>query len=127
MIDYNLCRFNLVMETQPLTDYQSNLSNFCTEKTVKTLVASTPSYVIMPEDVYNQLKTYGFYFLNEEFGDYNFNNYIKFCEFLEYSNQNNFDELYNKSIIKSSKNKSKLEEYIYSDKTFEISLLLNKN
>jgi len=115
------------METQPLTDYQSNLSNFCTEKTVKTLVASTPSYVIMPEDVYNQLKTYGFYFLNEEFGDYNFNNYIKFCEFLEYSNQNNFDELYNKSIIKSSKNKSKLEEYIYSDKTFEISLLLNKN
>jgi hypothetical protein len=126
LIDYTLCKFNLVMETQPLTEQQNNLSRFITEKTLKTLLAPTPSYLVLQEDVYNKLKNFGFYFLNEEFGDYNFNNYEKFCEFLKQSNDQILNDLYNRTIDKSKQNKIKLEDYIYSDKTKELNLLLNK-
>jgi hypothetical protein len=126
MIDYTLCKFNLVMETQPLTKEPNNLSRFITEKTLKTLMVPTPSYLVLQEDVYNELKEFGFYFLNEEFGDYNFNNYEKFCEFLKQSNDQILNDLYNRTIDKSKQNKIKLEDYIYSDKTKELNLLLNK-
>jgi hypothetical protein len=80
----------------------------------------------MLEDCYYDLKDYGFYFLNEEFGEYNFSNYEKFCEFLKQSDDIILNNLYNKTIDKSKQNKIKLEEYIYSDKIKELNLLLNK-
>lgn len=126
MFDYNLCKFNLVMETQPLTKESNNLSRFITEKTLKTLMVSTPSYLVLMEDIYNELKDFGFYFLNEEFGDYNFKNYERFCEFLKQSDETILNGLYNKTIDKSKINKNKLEEYIYSDKIKELNLLINK-
>ena len=126
MFDYTLCKFNLVMETQPLTKESNNLSRFVTEKTLKTLMVPTPSYLVSMEDTYNELKDFGFYFLNEEFGEYNFNNYEKFCEFLKKSDDSVLNDLYDKTIDKSKKNKNKLEEYIYSDKIKELNLLINK-
>jgi hypothetical protein len=126
MFDYTLCKFNLVMETQPLTKEPNNLSRFITEKTLKTLLVPTPSYLVLQEEVYNELKGFGFYFLNEEFGEYNFSNYEKFCEFLKQSDDIILNNLYNKTIDKSKQNKIKLEEYIYSDKIKELNLLLNK-
>jgi hypothetical protein len=114
------------METQPLTEQQNNLSRFITEKTLKTLMVPTPSYLVLQEDVYNELKEFGFYFLNEEFGDYNFSNYEKFCEFLKQSDDQILNDLHNRTIDKSKQNKIKLEDYIYSDKTKELNLLLNK-
>ena len=126
LIDYNICKFNLVMETQPPYKENNILSRFITEKTLKSLLVPTPPYILMQKDVYDDLKKYGFYFLNEEFGEYNFNNYEKFCEFLKKSDDLAFNDLYNKTIDKSKKNKIKLEEYIYSDKIKEIKLLLNE-
>lgn len=126
IIDYNSCKFNLVMETQPLTKESNNLSRFITEKTLKTLLTPTPSYLVSQEEVYNELKGFGFYFLNEEFGEYNFSNYEKFCEFLKQSDDTILNNLYNKTIDKSKQNKIKLEEYIYSDKIKELNLLINK-
>lgn len=127
LIDYNSCKFNLIMETQPLQKQSNILSNFCSEKTLKSLMVPTPSYVVMQEDVYNQLKDFGFYFLNQEFGEYNFSNYIKFCNFLNDCTQTDFDTLFEKSFQSSKLNKHKIEEYIYSDKEYEIKLLTNKH
>jgi hypothetical protein len=126
LIDYNTCKFNLIMETQPLTKNENVLSRFITEKTLKSLLTPTPSYVVMQEDVYNELVEYGFYFLNNEFGDYNFLNYQTFCNFLKNTNDESFNKLHIKSIEKSKLNKIKLEEYIYSDKIKELKLLLNE-
>lgn len=127
LIDYNICKFNIIMETQPLQKQSNILSNFCSEKTLKSLMVPTPSYVVMQEDVYNQLKDFGFYFLNQEFGEYNFSNYIKFCNFLNDCTQTDFDILFEKSFQSSKLNKHKIEEYIYSDKEYEIKLLTNKH
>lgn len=126
LIDYNICKFNLIMETQPLTKNKNVLSRFITEKTLKSLLIPTPSYVVMQEDVYNELIENGFYFLNQEFGDYNLVNYEKFCNFLKNTSDDIFNELYISSIKKSKLNKIKLEEYIYSDKIKELKLLLNE-
>jgi hypothetical protein len=126
LIDYYTCKFNLIMETQPLTKNENVLSRFITEKTLKSLLTPTPSYVVMQEDVYNELVEAGFYFLNEEFGDYNLVNYQTFCNFLKNTNDESFNELYINSIEKSKLNKIKLEEYIYSDKIKEIKLLINE-
>ncbi len=125
LVDYSKCLFNLIIETQPITKEKNILSNFCTEKTLKSLILSTPSYVLMQEDVYNDLIKFGFYFLNQEFGDYNFQNYIRFCDFISKSKQSDLEDLYKKVVTKSQFNKIKLEEYIYSDKTKEIKLLTN--
>lgn len=127
VIDYNTCKFNLVMETQPLQKNQNILSNFCSEKTLKSLMVPTPSYVTLQEDVYYDLKNYGFYFLNEEFGEYDFNNYKMFCSFLSNSSSVEFENLFIKSYEYSKLNKIKLEKYIYSDKIEEIKLLTNKH
>jgi hypothetical protein len=127
IIDYNSCKFNLVMETQPLQKHSNTLSNFCSEKTLKSLMVSTPSYVVLQESVYQDLKRNGFYFLNEEFGEYSFNNYKTFCFFLHNSNETELTKLYTKSYEYSKLNKLILEEYIYSDKVEEIELLTNKN
>jgi hypothetical protein len=120
--DYNEYKFNLVFETQP-PFYDGNIhSNFITEKTLKALMSITPSYVLLQQDTYNKLTESGFYFLNQEFGEYNLENYKKFCIFLkEYSN----DDLFNSAILKSATNKEKLEDYIYSYKEKEIKLLIN--
>lgn len=127
IIDYNICKFNLVMETQPLEKHSHTLSNFCTEKTLKSLMVPTPSYIVMQKDVYYELKKYGFYFLNEEFGDYDFENYTKFCNFLNICTETDLDHLFSKSSRFSVHNKLKIEEYIYSDKQYEIKLLTNKD
>jgi hypothetical protein len=122
LVDYNEYKFNLVFETQPPFDYSNVHSNFITEKTLKALMVTTPSYVLLQQDTYAKLVESGFYFLNQEFGEYNLENYQKFCIFLsEYSN----DDLFNGAILKSGANKQKLEDYIYSYKEQEIKLLIN--
>jgi hypothetical protein len=126
LIDYNICKFNLIMETQPLTKDENVLSRFITEKTLKSLLIPNPSYVVMQEDVYIDLIGYGFYFLNNEFGKYNFLNYQTFCDFLKNTSDESFNELFIKSFEKSKLNKIKLEEYIYSEKIKELKLLLNE-
>jgi hypothetical protein len=87
---------------------------------------ATPAYVLLQEEVYDVLKNYGFYFLNEEFGKYGYENYEKFCDFLKNASDKQLDDLFNRTYEKSKLNKIKLEEYIYSDKTKEINLLINK-
>lgn len=125
IIDYNSCKFNLIMETQSLNNEKDTYPKFITEKTLKSLMVSTPSYVTLLEDIYEDLNTYGFYFLNSEFGKYNFENYKRFCDFFKNSDEKTINQLYINSIKKSNQNKIKLEEYIFSDKKTEINLLWN--
>lgn len=134
--DYNLCKFNLVTETQSLIGFKRveseiNENIFFSEKTLKALMVSTPAYVLLQYKVYHALKDYGFYFLNEEFGEYENSdeeyfiaNYRRFCEFLKNASDSDMDDLFNKAYEKSKYNKIKLEEYIYSDKVKEINLLI---
>lgn len=136
--DYNLCKFNLVIETQSLVNFKSdksliNENKFFSEKTLKALMVSTPAYVLLQYDVYHSLKNYGFYFLNEEFGEYEMehpeyftDNYRRFCEFLNNASESDMDSLFNKAYEKSKYNKIKLEEYIYSDKVKELNLLIKE-
>jgi len=146
--DYNLCKFNLINETLSPTLNDWMLHNqFCGEKTLKALMVSTPSYVLLQSVVYEELKNYGFYFLNSEFGQYTdigtpftlllcenekpgspfkewYENYNKFLHFIEHSSEDEFDDMFNKAFQKSKKNKLLLEKYIFSDKEKEIDLLL---
>lgn len=136
-IDYNLCKFNLVVETQSLLTFKSEKyltdeNKFFSEKTLKALMVSTPAYVLLQHDVYHSLKDYGFYFLNEEFGeyenensDYFTENYKRFCEWLTNASDSDMESLFNKAYEKSKYNKVKLEDYIYSDKVKEINLLIS--
>ena len=131
VIDYNSCKFNLVTETLPLLkpntgEEHIQTCKFFSEKTIKSLMVATPAYVLLQEEVYEVLKSYGFYFLNEEFGKYGYENYEKFCDFLKNASDKQLDDLFNRTYEKSKLNKIKLEEYIYSDKTKEINLLINK-
>jgi hypothetical protein len=87
---------------------------------------------LLQHDVYHSLKDYGFYFLNEEFGeyenensDYFTENYKRFCEFLKNASDSDMESLFNKAYEKSKYNKVKLEDYIYSDKVKEINLLIS--
>ena len=127
--DYNICKFNLVMETQPPNELGTNSNLFLSEKTLKALMVSTPTYVLLQYPVYQNLKDFGFYFLNEEFGEYDLENYInnydKFCEWLTNCSDGEFNELFEKSYQKSSNNKLILESYLNSDKEKEINLLIN--
>jgi hypothetical protein len=127
IVDYNICKFNLVMETQPLTKEPNKLSKFVTEKILKSFLVPTPSYVVLQEDVYRDLEEYGFYFLNKEFGFYDYSNYEKFCDFLKNADDFEINELFVKTYNSSMQNKQKLENYIYSDKIKEIKLLTNKD
>lgn len=79
VVDYNSCKFNLVTETQPQETHGQIVGLFLSEKTIKTFLVPTPSYVLLQEEVYNQLVSNGFYFLNVEFN----NNYEDFCRFLK--------------------------------------------
>jgi hypothetical protein len=131
LIDYNFCKFNLVMESISLSIEEENdshpkLCKFFSEKTIKALLSPPPSYVALQKDVYEELKKYGFYFLNEEFGEYNYKNYEKFCSFLKDATDEHMEEMFIKTFEKSKLNKIKLEEYIYSNKTKELKLLLNE-
>jgi hypothetical protein len=119
--DYNEYQYNLIFETQPPFDSGNIHCDFITEKTLKSLMVSTPSYVLLQYNTYNKLTDFGFYFLNQEFGDYNLENYQKFCIFLKDNN----NDLFLRAMLKSAKNKEKLEEYIYSYKQKEIKLLIN--
>ena len=133
--DYNLCNFNLVIETQSIDRFNTKITNqnkFFSEKTLKALMVSTPAYILLQYEVYHSLKDYGFYFLNEEFGEYeNENseyfteNYKRFCEFLKNASDSDMESLFNKAYEKSKYNKVKLEDYIYSDKVKEINLLIS--
>jgi hypothetical protein len=127
-MDYNMCKFNLVMETNAPNfqdDYYVN--EFLSEKTIKALITPTPSYVLLQYGPYNSLKEYGFYFLNNEFGDYDSKiNYKKFCKFFKNTNDDEMNILFNKSFEKSKKNKELLEKYIYSDKEKEMQLLIKR-
>jgi hypothetical protein len=131
VIDYNSCKFNLVTETLPLLkpntgEEHIQTCKFFSEKTIKSLIVATPAYVLLQEEVYEDLKDYGFYFLNEEFGKYDYSNYEKFCVFLKDATDKQLEDLFNRTYEKSKLNKIKLEEYIYSDKVKEIKLLLNE-
>lgn len=126
-LDYVSCRLNLVTETQPPSfNNQPTLSRFISEKTLKALITPTPTYLLSQKETYDSLKEYGFYFLNEEFGEYDYSNYKKLCIFLKESTDQELEDLFNRTYEKSKLNKLKLEEYIYSDKTKEIKLLLNE-
>jgi hypothetical protein len=122
IVDYNSCKFNLVMETQPQESNGQLVGLFFSEKTIKTFLVPTPSYVLLQEEVYKQLISNGFYFLNVEFN----NNYKDFCGFLKDSGNKDMDELFELTYHKSKSNKLKLEEYIYSQKQREIDLLFSK-
>jgi hypothetical protein len=124
--DYMSCKLNLIAETQPPSFFnQPDLSRYITEKTLKGLITPTPSYLLSQKETYDFLKECGFYFINEEFGNYDLLNYTKFVEFIKQSSDNEFDHFFKKTIIKSQSNKVKLENYIYSEKTKELNLLLN--
>jgi hypothetical protein len=142
--DYNLCKFNIVMETVEPANSTTKSNQFLSEKTLKAFMVSTPAYVLLPAVVYNHLKDYGFYFVNSEFGEYTNDdviqnekykmypkkwneNYHKFLQFLESSSDQEIDEFFIKCYEKSKKNKSLLENYLYSDKTKEIELLFKES
>lgn len=120
--DYNSCKFNLVTETQPQETHGVLTGLFFSEKTLKTFLVPTPSYVLLQEEVYNQLIFNGFYFLNVEFN----NNYEDFCRFLKDCTDKDMDSLFESTYYKSKSNKLKLEEYIYCKKQKEIDLLFSK-
>lgn len=122
IVDYNSCKFNLVMETQLQESNGQLVGLFFSEKTIKTFLVPTPSYVLLQEEVYKQLISNGFYFLNVEFN----NNYKDFCDFLKNSGDKDMDELFELTYHKSKSNKLRLEEYIYSLKQREINLLFSK-
>lgn len=122
IVDYNSCKFNLVMETQSQESNGQLVGLFFSEKTIKTFLVPTPSYVLLQEEVYKQLISNGFYFLNVEFN----NNYKDFCDFLKNSGDKDMGELFELTYHKSKSNKLRLEEYIYSLKQREINLLFSK-
>jgi hypothetical protein len=122
IVDYNSCKFNLVMETQPQESNGQLVGLFFSEKTIKTFLVPTPSYVLLQEEVYKQLISNGFYFLNVEFN----NNYKDFCDFLKNSGDKDMGELFELTYHKSKSNKLRLEEYIYGEKQREINLLFSK-
>jgi hypothetical protein len=137
--DYNTCKFNLVMETQPPNELKEYSNLFLSEKTLKALMVSTPTYVLLQYPVYQNLKEAGFYFLNEEFGKYDNScdilsngntkaydvNYDNFCEWLTNCSDIEFNEMFEKTYKRSINNKSILESYLNSDKEKEINLLIN--
>ena len=127
--DYNICKFNLVMETQHPTQIAPNSNEFLSEKTLKALMVSTPSYINLQYPVYKELKDYGFYLLNEEFGDYmNYNeNYSNFLNFIKTASDSDIDNLFIKAFEKSKNNKVILEKYISENKVKEINLLLGRD
>lgn len=128
--DYNSCKFNLIMETQPPSLIRNDANQFVSEKTLKGLMVSTPTYVALQYPVYQNLKNAGFYFLNEEFGEYDEKtyqqNYNNFCNWLKNCSDEEFNNMFEKSYIKSLNNKVVLENWFNSDKTDEINLLINK-
>lgn len=126
-VDYMSCKINLIAETQPPSfNNQPNLSRYVTEKTLKSLIVTTPSYLLCQIETYNSLKEFGFYFINQEFGEYNLENYQKFVTFIKECSDFTFEDFFQRTIKKSRLNKIKLEEYIYSNKTYELNLLLNE-
>lgn len=126
IVDYNSHRINFIFETQPPFDTSNVHAKFITEKTLKALMVETPSYVLLQKETYESLRNYGFYFLNEEFGEYNLENYEKFVKFLETCSNHKLLLLWQESSRKSEANKIKLENYIYSYKEYELKLLLNE-
>ncbi len=122
MLSTTTRKFNLVTETQPQETHGVLTGLFFSEKTLKTFLVPTPSYVLLQEEVYNQLIINGFYFLNVEFN----NNYEEFCKFLKDCTDKDMDILFHNTYHKSESNKLKLEEYIYSKKQKEIDLLFSK-
>ena len=142
--DYNLCKFNLVTETQDPTMHDEKMNHFLSEKTLKALMVSTPCYVLLQSDVYKQLTDYGFYFLNSEFGEYNDDNvkaveylkhnpkqwnenYQQFLNFIKTASDIEFDNLFQKAYQKSKNNKLLLESYLKSSKVQELNLLLGRD
>ncbi len=142
--DYNLCKFNLVMETQHPSQESSKLNLFLSEKCLKALMVSTPAYVMLVPSVYKEMTEYGFYFLNSEFGTYNMDevemtenlkpypkkwnqNYHNFLNFIKTASDKELDDLFAKAFEKSKNNKVILEKYLYEDKVKEINLLLGRD
>ena len=129
LVDYNICKFNLIMETRPINNFNEYFNLFLSEKTLKGIIVATPSYVCLQYPVYQSLKNFGFYFLNEEFGEYNEStyeqNYKNFCNWLTDASDDELTDMFEKAYIKSVNNKKLLEDWIYSDKLEEINLLIN--
>jgi hypothetical protein len=125
MLDYNEYKFNLVFETQPPFEEKNGTSKFVSEKTLKALMVETPTYVLLQPETYHQLTSNGFYFLNQEFGEYNFDNYKKLCTFMNDCSSDKLNTFFNTAFEKSKHNKERLEAYIYSYKEKEIKLILS--
>jgi hypothetical protein len=129
LIDYNICKFNLIMETLPVTNSTEYFSLYLSEKTLKGIIITTPCYICLQHPIYQILKNFGFYFLNEEFGKYDENtyeqNYTNFCNWLKDASNDELNRMFEKTYIKSMNNKKILEDWIYSDKIEEINLLIN--
>ena len=126
IIDYNEYAFNLIFETQMPFDDGNVHANFITEKTLKSLITGTSCYVLLQNQTYSFLTSCGFYFLNQEFGDYNLENYKKFCKFINESSDEVLLDFYNNTSLKSKNNKTLLYDYLYSYKEKEINLLINE-
>jgi len=120
-LDYNKCKFNLVLET---LDFTYDMTYFLSEKTVKGLMYNTPFYVNANSYLIERLQEKGYYILNEEFEGKDFENYKNFCKFMNNCSDDEFDNLYDVASKRAKDNKIKLFEYIYSDKVNEIKLLI---
>jgi hypothetical protein len=117
-IDYTICKFNLVFET---FDDSYDCTYFASEKTCKGLITNTPFYVNVSKFIADEIHKSGFYTLNKDF-----ENYKKFVTFMKNCSDEEFENLYLETKEKSKNNKKILEDYIYSDKVYEINLLINK-
>lgn len=124
IIDYNICKFNIIIETNHVMYNREDHPHFLSEKTLKSLIVPTPSYVLLQDKVYKDLVDYGFYFINKEFEGDGLYNYKNFCEYIKNINDTQLEEFYNKIKNHSYKNKKLLESYIFSDKIREINLLI---
>ena len=89
---------------------------------------ANPNYTAIgnkPDDDFDFADS-NFYFLNQEFGDYNLENYKKFCKFINESSDEVLLDFYNNTSLKSKNNKTLLYDYLYSYKEKEINLLINE-
>jgi hypothetical protein len=117
--DYTTCMFNIIIETDVLY-------KFMTEKTLKSIISNTPTFLVINDTVYQSLKDEGFWFLNEEFNGNSINEkLINFCNYIAKCDDSDFKKLYEITFKKSMNNRNLLYEYIYSHKTKELNYLLD--
>jgi hypothetical protein len=116
--DYTTCMFNLTFES-------SIYNGYMTEKTFKAIISNTPTFLVINDDVYNSLKEYGFYFLNDEFkGNDIMETYLNFIEYFKKCNEIEIRNLYERTSTLSMNNRKLLYQYIHSYKDKELEYFL---